>query len=136
MRILIVDDSEVIRERLMLLLNEIAGVEVVGQAETVAQAMDELRLLKPDAMTLDLHLPDGNGLDVLQMLQHERIPTAAIVLTSYPYPQYEKRSRAAGAYAFLNKAGDFDKVAAHVQALMSSGHHGDQAEGGSVAEIQ
>ncbi|MBT7066014.1 MAG: response regulator transcription factor [Verrucomicrobia bacterium] len=82
MRILVVDDSEAIRQRLVLLLNEISGVEIVGQAETVAQAIDALRQLKPDAMTLDLRLPDGNGLDVLRLIQRERLPTAVIVLTN------------------------------------------------------
>jgi two-component system, NtrC family, response regulator PilR len=70
-------------------------------------------------MTLDLRLPDGNGLNVLQMIQREHIPTAVIVLTSYPYPQYETRARAAGAYAFLNKASDFGSLTDRLQALMS-----------------
>ena len=121
MRILVVDDSDAIRERLVTLVNEIAGVEVVGQAETVAQAMDALRQLKPDAMTLDLRLPDGNGLDVLRLIQQERLPTAVIVLTSYPYPQYEKHARAAGAFAFLNKAKDFGKIPDVLHSLMSGG---------------
>ena len=115
------DDSEAIRERLVLLLNEIAGVEIVGQAETVAQATEAVRQLKPDAMTLDLRLPDGNGLDVLRLIQQEGLPTAVIVLTSYPYPQYEKRARAAGAYAFLNKAGDFDRIPEVLHAMTAGG---------------
>jgi DNA-binding NarL/FixJ family response regulator len=121
MRVLIVDDSQVIRERLVMLLNEIPGVEIVGQAETVAQAIDALRQFTPDAMILDLRLPDGNGLDVLRLMQRERLPTAVIVLTSYPYPQYEKRARAAGAYAFLNKARDFATIPELLRALMAGG---------------
>ena len=121
MRIVVVDDSEAIRERLVILLNEIASVEVVGQAATVAQAIGALRQLKPDAMTLDLRLPDGNGLDVLRLIQRERLPTAVIVLTSYPYPQYEKRARAAGAYAFFNKASDFGRIPDVLQAMIADG---------------
>jgi lipopolysaccharide/colanic/teichoic acid biosynthesis glycosyltransferase/CheY-like chemotaxis protein len=117
--ILIVDDSAVIRERLVALLNDIDGVEVVGQAETAAQAAGALRHLKPDAMTMDLRLPDGNGMDLLRLIQREHLSTAVIVLTSYPYPQYDQRARAAGAYAFLNKAADFDKITHHVQALIA-----------------
>jgi FlaA1/EpsC-like NDP-sugar epimerase/DNA-binding response OmpR family regulator len=119
LRVLIVDDSAVIRERLVAKLKEIPGVDIVGQAETVAQAVGALHQLKPDAMTIDLRLPDGNGMDVLRLIQRERLPTAVIVLTSYPYPQYDQRARAAGAYAFLNKAADFDKVTHHVQALIA-----------------
>ncbi len=118
-RVLIVDDSALIRDRLTALLREIPGVEIVGHAATMAQAISSLRLLKPDAMTLDLRLPDGNGLSVLRLIQREGLPTSVIVLTSYPYPQYDKRARAAGAYAFLNKASDFERLTDQMHALMS-----------------
>jgi DNA-binding NarL/FixJ family response regulator len=121
MNILVVDDAEAIRARLVSLLNEIAGVRIVGQAASVAEATRELRELKPDAMILDLRLPDGTGLDVLRLLQCERIPTAAIVLTNHPLPQYEKHALAAGAHAFLNKAKDFNKVVDLVRTLMGRG---------------
>jgi lipopolysaccharide/colanic/teichoic acid biosynthesis glycosyltransferase/CheY-like chemotaxis protein len=120
-RLLIVDDSAVIRERLVTQMKEIAGVDMVGQAETVAQAIGALRQLKPDVMTLDLRLPDGNGLNVLRLIQRERLPTVVIVLTSYSYPQYDKRARAAGAYAFLNKTRDFAILPQLLRALMPGG---------------
>ena len=119
MRVLIVDDSSLIRERLVAALNELPNIEIVGQSATMEQAIDAVRRLQPDVMTLDLHLPDGNGMRVLRMIQSEGLSTAVIVLTSYPYSQYDKRARAAGAYAFLNKAADFGKVTDHLQALMS-----------------
>jgi len=126
MRVLIVDDSAGIRTRLVTLLTEIAGVEVVGQAESVAQAIAALRELRPDAVILDLRLPDGNGLDVLRLIQREKILTAVIVLTNYPYPQYEERARAAGAYAFLSKSRDFVQIAGLLQTLMSGGRQQSQ----------
>jgi two-component system response regulator PilR (NtrC family) len=100
-------------------MGEVPGAKVVGQAETVAQAIASLRRFKPHAMILDLRLPDGNGLEVLRLVQEERIPTAVIVLTNYPHPQYEKRARAAGAYAFLNKARDFPRIVTLLQDLVS-----------------
>ena len=118
LRVLIVDDSSVIRERLVSMLNEIDGLEIVGQVTTAAQAISALHRLKPDAMTLDLRLPDGNGLEVLRLIQRERLGTAVIVLTSYPYPQYDERARAVGAYAFLNKSNDFTKVKDQMQRLI------------------
>lgn len=120
-RVLIVDDSTLIRERLVAQLQQLEGVEIVGQAETAEQAISALRELKPDAMTLDLRLPDGNGLNVLRLVQDEHLPTAVIVFTSYPHPQYEKRALAAGAYAFLNKARDIAKITDLLQGLISGG---------------
>jgi DNA-binding NarL/FixJ family response regulator len=55
---------------------------------------------------------------VLRVMQREQIQTRAIVLTSFPYPQYEQRVRAAGAYAFLNKAKEFGRVADLVRSLL------------------
>ena len=118
MNIMIVDDSAAIRERLTPMLKDIPGIEITGQATTVAEAISMVPLLKPDVMILDLRLPDGNGLDVLRFLQHEKAQTRTIVLTNYSYPQYECRAKAAGAYAFLNKAKEFGQVAGLVQSLV------------------
>lgn len=118
MKVVIVDDSVEIQERLLTMLREIPGIEIAGQATTVAQAISTVHVLKPDVMILDLRLPDGSGLDVLRLTQREQIQTRVIVLTNFPYPQYEQRARAAGAYAFLNKAKEFDRVADLVRSLI------------------
>ena len=118
MNVMIVDDSVEIRERLAARLREIPGVEIAGQAATVADALNAVRQLKPDVMSLDLRLPDGNGLEVLRIMQREQIQTRVIVLTCFPYPQYEQRARAAGAYAFLHKAKEFGRVADLVRSLL------------------
>jgi DNA-binding NarL/FixJ family response regulator len=118
-KVLIVDDSVVIRERVVAQLNELDNIEIVGQAGTVEQAITALRQFKPDVMTLDLRLADGNGLNVLRLIQREGLSTAVIVLTSYPYPQYEVRALDAGAYAFLHKTRDFGKLSGLVQALIT-----------------
>jgi DNA-binding NarL/FixJ family response regulator len=118
MKVVIVDDSAEIRQRLTAMLGEIPGVEIAGQATTVAEAVNAVHLLKPDVIILDLRLPLGNGLEVLRLIQREQVQTRVIVLTNYAYPQYEKRARAAGAYAFLNKAKEFGRVAALVRSLM------------------
>jgi DNA-binding NarL/FixJ family response regulator len=110
MKVLIIDDSALIRIRLVTLLEAIAGVEVVGQAESVAAGFLALRKFKPDVLLLDLQLPDGNGLDVLKVMHQERSPTVVVVLTNYPHAQYERRARATGAHAFLNKARDIGKI--------------------------
>ena len=118
MKVVIVDDSVEIQERLLTMLREIPGIEIAGQATTVAQAISTVHVLKPDVMIVDLRLPDGSGLDVLRLTQREQIQTRVIVLTNFPYPQYEQRARAAGAYAFLNKAKEFDRVADLVRSLI------------------
>ena len=118
MKVMIVDNSVEIQERLAERLREIPGVEIAGQAATVAEALSAVRQLRPDVMILDLRLTDGNGLEVLRIMQCEQIPTRVIVLTNFPHPQYEQRARAAGAYACLNKSKDFGRVAGLVRSLL------------------
>jgi DNA-binding NarL/FixJ family response regulator len=111
MRILVVDDSPIVRERLVALLAEVGGVEVVGQAQDVPEAIAAIRALRPDVVTLDIRMPGGNGIDVLREIKKERPAPVVIMLTNYPYPQYRKKCLDAGADYFLDKSTEFEQVA-------------------------
>ena len=69
MRVLIADDSEVIVQRLMALLAHVRGVEVVDQVGTVEETREAVRRLRPDAVILDMQMPGGSGIDVLEILR-------------------------------------------------------------------
>ncbi len=111
MRVLIVDDSAVVRERLTTLLSEVETVEVVGHAETIHEATTSLQQLNPDAVILDIRLADGSGIDVLTYIQQHRPTLKVIMLTNYPYPQYQQKCLEAGADFFFDKSTEFDQVA-------------------------
>ena len=106
----IADDSLVVRERLVTMLNELAGIEIVGQAETVAEAISAIGKLQPDVVILDIHLPDGSGIDVLQTIKQDEPAPVVIVLTNYPYPAYRQKCLQAGADFFLDKSTEFDQI--------------------------
>jgi len=127
LKVVIVDDSAEIQDRLVALLRGIPGVEVVARAATVAEAVSAVHRLSPDVLILDLRLPDGNGLEVLRLVQREQLQTRVIILTSYAYAQYEERAREAGVHAFLNKAHEFGRVAEVVGSLVF-GADGSRAE--------
>lgn len=110
MKIFIADDSATVRERLMEMLSKLKDIEIVGQAEDGLQAIDSLRKLKPDAVVLDIQMPNGSGIDVLENIKKEVPAPLAIILTNYPYPQYRKRCMDAGADFFFDKSTEFDKV--------------------------
>jgi len=61
LRVLIVDDHEVVREGLRSLLNRREGISVVGEAGTVGTAVEEAARLRPDVVIMDVRLPDGSG---------------------------------------------------------------------------
>ena len=68
-RVLIVDDHEMVREGLCLLLGEAEEIVVVGQAGTAQQALAQAQALQPDVILLDMVLPDGDGVEVLRGLR-------------------------------------------------------------------
>jgi DNA-binding NarL/FixJ family response regulator len=108
--VLIVDDSLVVRERLVTILDELAGVEIVGQVENVAEAVRAIRLLRPHVVILDIRLPDGSGIDVLQSIKRDKVTPIIIILTNYPFPEYRQRCLNAGANFFLDKSTEFDQI--------------------------
>jgi len=110
LKVYVVDDSELVRERLIDMVSEIEGVEVVGGARDLRGAEASIRQLRPDAVILDIRLPDGSGITLLRHMKRERPAATVIVLTNYPYPQYREECLDAGADYFLYKATEFDKV--------------------------
>ena len=110
MIVLIVDDSAAVRERLKELVSGVAAVEVCGQAADARQALAAIRELAPQVVILDLHMPGGNGLEVLEGVRRDPARPEFIVLTNYATPQYKQRCREAGARYFFDKSHDFEKV--------------------------
>jgi DNA-binding NarL/FixJ family response regulator len=112
LRVVIVEDSAIIRARLAEALAEIPNVSIVGQAETEAEAISLLRMPEWDAAVLDLQLKKGTGLGVLKVIGQGVRPTHAkiIVFTNYAFPQYKERSLMLGADYFFDKAREFHRV--------------------------
>jgi DNA-binding NarL/FixJ family response regulator len=120
MRVFIVDDSPYVRQRLATVVSELSGaIELIGQAEDAARAVEAIRRLKPDLVILDLKLPGGNGIHVLREIKQDVPTPIVLILTNYPYPQYRKQCHEAGADFFFDKSMDFDKVPELLQQLHS-----------------
>ncbi|MCA1554312.1 MAG: response regulator transcription factor, partial [Chloroflexi bacterium] len=110
MKVFVADDSSAVRTRVIRMLSEVKGVEVVGQAGDAPEALDEIRSIKPDAVILDIHMPSGSGIDMLQELCKEDPKPVVIMLTNYPYTQYRERCLRAGADYFFDKSNEFEKI--------------------------
>lgn len=111
LRVFLVEDSAILRDRLAEMFATWADVEMVGHAETEAAADAALRTQHWDVLILDLQLLHGSGLGVLSGLRGHRQPgTTVIVLTNYAIPSYRARSLELGADYFFDKASDFEKI--------------------------
>jgi DNA-binding NarL/FixJ family response regulator len=110
MNIFISDDSPVVRVRLTHIFEDIEGVKIVGEGHNVKDSIDSIQKLKPDAVILDLNLPDGNGIEVLKSIKNSNSRIIVIVLTNYPFPQYKKICMELGADYFFDKSNDFNRI--------------------------
>lgn len=117
MKVFVVEDSAVIRERLKRLLAEMPEVQVVGETGDAQLALAAILEQRPDVVLLDIHILNGNGIDVLQRLKQERVAPAVIILTDYPYPEYRQVCLDAGADFFLVKSTDFEQIVPALQKL-------------------
>ena len=122
LRVVIVEDSALIRARLSESLAEIPNVEIVDQVETEAAALAVMRDTGWDAAVLDLQLKQGTGLGLLKALAGgRRSDTKIIVFTNYAFPQYRDRSMALGADYFFDKAREFHRVREVLHELAGGG---------------
>src|SRR5574340_1241058 len=85
-------------------------MELVGQASDVPGAGESIGRLKPEVLILDLHMPGGNGMEVLKDVKARFPAIKVIVLTNYPSPQHRKHCLELGADYFLDKSGEFGKL--------------------------
>lgn len=110
LRVLIVEDSRVMSQRLVDLLGEMKKIQVVGTSETSPEAIRAVKRLKPDVLILDIRLKEGSGFEVLEEIKSNRLDTAVIVYTNYPYSQYRDKCRQLGVRHFLKKENGYEKI--------------------------
>lgn len=109
-RVMLAEDSEIIRDRLVELLHETCGVDLVGVACDVPEASALFLAVRPDAVILDIQMPGGSGVDVLDQIKRADRSCVVVMLTSFAFPELRRRCLDGGADFFLNKATEFEKV--------------------------
>lgn len=120
MRVLVVEDSKIVRERLVAMIGETEGVSVVGQAQDASEAIASVRRLRPDSVILDIQMPGGSGIEFLQSVKEEMPATMVIMLTNYSLPQYREKCANAGADFFFDKSTEFSRVPVLLKAMIAA----------------
>ena len=113
LRVFLVEDSAVLRERLAESLGSLSGVQIVGTSDTEESAVNALRSLQCDVVVLDLQLKQGNGFNVLKAIRHSESvehKKVVVVLTNYAFSLYRHRCLQAGADFFLDKAREYERL--------------------------
>jgi len=123
LNVLVVDDSVLMRERLVELVSEASDKVNVSQAGSVLEALSELESGHFDLVLLDMLLPDGDGTTVLEVVKQRTPSTRVAVMTRFP--AYRKRCRILKADYFFNKYEDMDYAMATIRRL-AGGEEGGQ----------
>lgn len=126
LRVLLVEDSAIIREHLIEAIATSGKVKIVGYADTEAQAVAALQEDECDVIILDLGLAEGNGLEVLKSARSDiAYSPVVVVFTNYTQPSSRKKMMKLGADYFLSKTEDFDRLRTIVEGLASLHDAGD-----------
>lgn len=106
LRVLLVDDHDLVRSTLATVLAEHGDIEVVGEAATAADGVVEALRLRPSVVLMDVRLPDGSGIDACRLIRASAPEVQVLMLTSYDEPNTRQVAMAGGAAGLRLK--DFD----------------------------
>jgi two-component system, NarL family, response regulator LiaR len=115
-RVLIVDDHQVVRQGLRFMLEQEDGIEVVGDCADGPDAIAAVRRLRPTVVLLDLFLPGQDGISVLVQIKQERPATEVLMLTSSTDDEHLLAALRAGALAYLRKTAGAEQIVGSVRA--------------------
>jgi len=134
-RVLLIDDSPIIRLGLRSALEDYADISIVGEAGTAVAGLEALGRLKPDVVMLDLHLPDKSGLIVCRELLQARPATHVLILTSSSNERHMHDAIDAGAKGYLLKENDGDALAAALRTVARGDSVLDPSMAGQVLNL-
>lgn len=118
-RVLCVDDHDLVRKGIAAILSTEPSIELVGEASSAAQALQLFRALRPDITLMDLRLPDGSGIDITRQIRAEFPAARVIALTSYDGDQDIYKALEAGVRGYLLKEMVHTEVIRAIQVVHS-----------------
>lgn len=124
MKVLIADDSTLIRMNLRKLLSSVKTISGVLVAQDVPSTIEQLTSAKPDVVILDIQMPGGTGFDVLKFIQETNLSITTIVLTNFASENNKKKSIELGADYFFDKSNEYERILDVLNTVKQGGSYG------------
>jgi two-component system response regulator NreC len=134
--VVLVDDHNVVRSGLRLLLDGQEDIDVVGEAGNAKDAVFRARALKPDVILLDVVMPGESGIEVLPKLLKESPTTKVLVLSMQDDPSYVREAFAAGASGYVLKEAADEEVVSAVREVAAGGNYVHPALGARMVAAE
>jgi DNA-binding NarL/FixJ family response regulator len=122
-RVMLVEDHQLVRQGLVALLSADKGLDVVGAAGDGIEAVAQYRKLQPDVTLMDLQMPKQGGVETIRQIRGEFPEARLIVLTTYDGDEDIYRALQAGARAYLLKGMPLDELVSTIQAVHAGKLH-------------
>ena len=120
-RLLLVDDHDILRYGLRSLLRQTPEIEVVGEADSVADAIDKARALQPGVILMDARLPDGSGVDACREILSTNPGVRVLFFSAYSDDQTVLMTLVAGAQGHVSKDADLPALVGAIRTVASGG---------------
>jgi two-component system invasion response regulator UvrY len=129
-KVMVVDDHELVRTGITRILNDAPGIRVVGEAASGEEALDVVREKMPDVLLMDVSMPGIGGLEATRKLVQHDPKLKVIVVSVHAEEPYPSRMLQAGASGYLTKGCAVDEIVAAIKAV----HGGERYIGADVAQ--
>ncbi|MEX0761062.1 MAG: response regulator transcription factor [Dehalococcoidia bacterium] len=116
-KVIVVDDHPVVRRGLVSVLNAQPDIQVVGEAEDGAVALDQVRRLRPEVVLMDLQMPGMDGVEAIEKIRDDAPDTRIIILTTFETDNYIFRGVEAGASGYLLKDASSEELIEAIRAV-------------------
>jgi DNA-binding NarL/FixJ family response regulator len=120
LRIVIVDDHDLLRRGTRQILSEADGMEVVAEAANAAEALEVVEANRPDLVLIDIRLPDRNGIDVAKLILERHPSIRVVILSAYDDEDYVRAAIESGVAGYLLKTMPGDELVRAVRASVAT----------------
>lgn len=134
-KVLIVDDQEIIRQSLELMLSSKVNIDVVGVAVDGRDAIDKVRKTRPDIVLLDIRMPGMDGIEAMKIIKEFCPDTKVLILTTFDDDEYIYESLKHGANGFLLKGVSIDELVKAIEVIHSGGAIMETSVGAKVFSL-